>query len=30
VLVLPAIAAALPARIESNVEEYRPTMAGAQ
>ena len=30
VLVLPGIAAALPARIESNVEEYWPTMAGAQ
>jgi hypothetical protein len=30
VLVLPVTAAALPARIESNVEEYRPTMAGAQ
>ncbi len=29
-LVLPGIAAALPARIESNVEEYWPTMAGAQ
>jgi len=30
VLVLPGIAAALPARIESNVEEYWPTMADAQ
>lgn len=30
VFVLPGIAAALPARIERNVEEYWPTMAGAQ
>jgi ABC-2 type transport system permease protein len=30
VLVLPGIATALPARIESNVEEYWPTMARAQ
>jgi hypothetical protein len=30
VLVLPEIASTLPARIESNVEEYWPTMAGAQ
>jgi hypothetical protein len=30
VLVLPGVATALPARIESNVEEYWPTTAGSQ